>query len=408
MRSASVVLVAMAFAVSACSSSTTATEAVKVTELAAIDESTTTITDAGVDDQEPVEPPELPLGFMRCDDLASTGVVDGPLSDDPEIAADQQWRADNGLRSDLEWVTEVPNMVRETPEAHAFDAPLTDDEVTELTTRGGEVDFEVMSAYRQAHEATFGGYWLDHTTRSPTISFTTDVEQRRHEVNELMPGVRVVKANATEAELIALQDELVAQLVERGIGSGSGVYIQIGGGRVGLSVLVLDDESVEAVAEFADPALVCLNGQEVDGYTPPGPQTAQGDGWRLLGLREVDLPFQLISDESTFESAWSTFAPTEPAPSVDFGTEVVVSLPTSGRGIVNGPCGSRFDGWRLVGDVIELDLPSPGGQTGCELMYVPGSYLIALDSTGLAPGPVTISVVSKQLDEPLMSRTFDR
>lgn len=171
---------------------------------------------------------------------------------------------------------------------------------------------------------------------------------------------------------------------------------------------MLDNESVEAVAEFADPALVCLDGQEVDRFTPPGPQADQGDGWRLLGLKEVDLPFQLITDQATFESAWSTFAPTDPASAVDFETEVVVSLPTSGRGTENGPCGSRFDGWRLVGDVVELDLPSPGGQIGCEAMSVPGSYLIALDSSDLPPGPVTINVVSKQIDEPLMSETFDR
>ena len=132
MRSTSQVVV-LGLALAACSSSTTVTEAAEVTELPAADDTTTTTTDAA-DDTAPAEPPELPLGFMRCDDLASTGVVDGPLSDDPEIAADQQWRADNGLRSDLEWVTQVPNMVRETPEAHAFDAPLTDEEFTELTT----------------------------------------------------------------------------------------------------------------------------------------------------------------------------------------------------------------------------------------------------------------------------------
>jgi len=240
------------------------------------------------------------------------------------------------------------------------------------------------------------------------VSFTTDLEQRRRELGEILPGVRVEKANATEAELIELQNQLMPQLVDRGLGSGSGVYIQIGGGRVGLSVNVLNDETVQAVAEFADPSMVCLEGQEVARYTEPGSQAEQGDQWRLLGLREVDLPFELITDESTFGQVWSTFAPDEPAPPVNFESEVFVSLPTSGRGVSNGPCGTRFDGWTLVDGTVELDLPSPGGQSGCPEMYTPGSYLIALESGDLPAETVDLAVVSKQYDEPVMSGRFER
>ncbi len=349
----------------------------------------------------------LPLGFRRCNDLLTTGVVDGPLSSDSEIAAAQQWRADNGLRSDEAWVVEVPTIANEMPEAGAFDAPLTDEEAMSLFERGNNIDFGALAAYGAQHEETFGGYWLDNTANAPMISFTEDLDERRAELAETLPDVRVVMANASRIELDRLWDRAMSEVTGQGIGTGAGVQTQWGGGVVTLHLFVLDEATIVSVAEFADPAMVCVEGQEVERYTAPGPQAESGDNWRLLALREVDVPFQATFDESAFEQTWSTFDPAEPPPAVDFEREIVVVIPTEGRGVVNGPCGTRFDGWQLVDEVVRLDLPTPGGSTGCDAAWRPGAYLVAITSAEIPAGPVAIEVSSRQRSTPMHSAIFD-
>ncbi|MGI9612463.1 MAG: hypothetical protein ACR2QO_06120 [Acidimicrobiales bacterium] len=236
------------------------------------DSTTTTTVEPAADDDAPIA---LPFGFRRCSMLLSTGVVDGPLSDDPEVAQAQQWRADHGLRSDEDWVRQVPTMDRTSDMADAFAAPLTDDEVIELTTRGSDIDHEALAAYTTEHQATLGGYWLDHTAGGPTISFIENVEQRRAEVAERIPGVRVVAANLTEAELIELQTTLIAQLADLGLPISSAVLVQAGGGVVSIGVPVLNEPTLEVVAQVADPQVVCLEGLEPDEFTGPQPKPGE-------------------------------------------------------------------------------------------------------------------------------------
>lgn len=352
--------------------------------------------------------PVLPHGFRRCDDLNAVGPITGPVSENPEIAAAQQWRANHGLRSDEEWVRQVPQMERTIPEAHAFEAPLTDDEVLDLVDRGSDVDFEALAAYQAEHQATFGGYWYDNVTRLPTISFSSDIDQRRAEAAELLPGVQVVEANLSQDELGLLQNDLFELVTKQGLGTGAGTRINLDGGVVSLSLFVLDEATVNAVAELADPALTCLEGQEVAHYTAPGPQAVEGDGWRLLALREVDAELEAMFDRSRFEEVWAGFSSDEPVPEVNFDSEIVVAIPTRGLGVTNGPCGVRFDGWSVADGVLRLDMPSPGGATDCDAAYHPGAFLVALQPEGLPPGPVMVEVVSRSFNEPIMSGIFDR
>lgn len=347
----------------------------------------------------PADQGALGHGFRRCDELLSTGLVDGPVSSDPEIAEAQQFRADMGLRSDEAWVRQVPTMERTSSMADAFGYPLTDDEITDMTSWSASVDTTGLDAYTAEHRDTFGGMWLDNTARAVTVSFSADVEARRGEVQARWPGVRVVAANLNADGMTALQNELMAKLVDEGLGSSSGQLIQAAGGVVSLGLFVLDEASVAAVAEFADPALTCLDGQEPDRYTPPGPQAQSGPGWRLLGLQEVDVPFQAATDVAGLERLWAAFDPDHSAPAVDFGAEVVLAFPTYGTGIQNSGCGSRFDGFSVGDDgVVRLDLPAPGGEPVCEAMAVPGAYVVALDRSALPTGTVTVEIVRKQVD----------
>lgn len=342
---------------------------------------------------------ELGHGFRRCDELLSTGLVDGPLSSDPGIAEAQQFRADMGLRSDETWVRQVPTMERTSEMADAFGYPLTDEEVTDLTSWRASVDTGGLDTYTAGHRDTFGGFWIDNAARAVTVSFSAEVETRRAEIGERWPAVRVVAANLDAGRLTALQNELMAQLVERGLGGSSGQLIQAAGGVVNLGLFVLDEASVAAVAEFADPALTCLEGQELNVFTAPGPQAGSGPGWRLLGLEEADVPFQAVTGAAGLEQLWAAFAPGRPAPPVDFGTEIVLAFPTFGTGIQNGPCGSRFDGFSVGDDgVVRLDLPAPGGAAGCDAIAIPGAYVLAFDRSALPDGTFTVEIVRRQYE----------
>lgn len=346
------------------------------------------------------------FGFERCEDFASTGVVDGVVSADPEIAAAQQWRADMGFRSDMQWVEEVAAMEgrRETDDSFAY--PLTRNEVDELGSRGAGVEGEELKTYGQQFPETFGSVWLDNTVRSWTISFTDDVELRRLEIEDRFPGVRVAPARFSGIELGALNREMSTQVLERDLGTQTFQYVQYRGGMVGLALSVLNESTITAVSEFADPELVCVTGQDPSRYTPPGPQLDSGEGWRLLGLREVDMEFEAYFDIGSFRSAWQEFSPDEQPPPVDFADEIVVSIPTRGRGVENGPCGTRFDGWSFDGDKARFDVPTPGGDAVCPAVHIPGAYFIAIDRTGLPPDGFDANVVNKQSDGAVQSRRF--
>lgn len=382
--------------VAGCGSGTGSTEAdgAPASGSASTDVATTVAPDGAV-----TEPVELGHGFRRCSELLSTGVIDGPVSSDPEIAKSQQFRADMGLRSDEAWVRQVPSMERTSEMADAFGHPLTDDEITDMTSWSASVDTTGLDAYTAERRDTFGGYWIDNAARAVTVSFSADLEARRAEIGQRWPGVRVVAANLNADDMTVLQNDLMAHLVDRGLGSSSAQLIQVAGGVVSLDLFVLDEPSVVAVAEFADPALTCLDGQRLTLFTPPGPQAPSGPGWRLLGLEEVDVPFQAVTDASGFEQLWAAFAPGRPAPPVDFGSEIVLAFPTFGTGIQNSPCGSRFDGFSVGDDgVVRLDLPAPGGATGCEAIAIPGAYVVALDRSALPGGTFTVEIVRRQYE----------
>lgn len=346
------------------------------------------------------------FGFERCEDVASTGVVDGAVSGDPEIAAAQQWRADMGFRSDVEWVKEVAAMESRSEAVDSFAYPLTTAEFEELGSRGVGVEPEDLMAYGEQFPDSFGAVWLDHTVQAWAISFTTDLEQRRQEVEDQFPGVHVVSARLNRTEIGGLQEKLSTRMLELDLGTYNFLYFQYRGGMVGLGLRVLDEPTLQAVSGFADPEFTCVTGQDPSRYTPPGPQLEAGDGWRLLGLREAEMDFEAYFDADSFGLAWQEFSPGQEPPPVDFDLEIVVSIPTGGRGIENGPCGTRFDGWSFDGVKARFDLPFPGGDASCAAVYAAGAYLIAIDRAGLPPDGFDANVVNKQTDGAIQSRRF--
>ncbi len=179
-----------------------------------------------------------------CSDLRSVPAPDGPLSSDPEVAKQQQVRATLGLRSDEAWTRSVmagtaddpippgsPSAVP--PMSNLSGADITPHESMTIMLSGDPVASSVLTEYGQRFPDSFGGVWLDNTTHSMTIGFTSDIEQHRAEIGSLtatpanLPGgidpsrtpttsiadlpfpVHVVQVDHTAADLTALSARLV-------------------------------------------------------------------------------------------------------------------------------------------------------------------------------------------------------
>ncbi len=314
--------------------------------------------------------------------------VTGPLSSDPEIADAQRWRATMGLRSDEAWVLQVPSIPTTLPEAGAFAHPLTYDDVTEISARGGSVS-EGLSSFGDRHPGSYGGLWIDHTRGGQTtIAFTSEVAERRAELDdELGVGrVHVVEVAHSERDLRALQDDVVAFLRGEDIPFG-GVGLQPTINAVAIHLSVLDDASVRPIVERFGTDGICVEGMDPADVIPAGPQAEGGDGWRLLADEPgVGTPYRtgVAQDDDGYDALWAEIGIASERPPVDFTTEVVVWFGPA----VSGSCSDiRLDDV-VVDTEAGLVYPTivlPGGDRTCTSDANPHAYVVALARDGLPP-----------------------
>lgn len=186
--------------------------------------------------------------------------------------------------------------------------------------------------------------------------------------------------------------EIIHAAVDAGIASGGGAG---GDGYLpSVSLFVLDDPSLSALAEIADPSEACINGQDPNDYVAPGPQALEGPGWRWIGAGGLHLESQLslIMSEAEYDELWPHLGegPEQEQASVDFDREVILAI-THGSGVNFGPCGHRFDGFAMEDQVVVLDWFSPGGYTSCETPLIYTTYAVALDRAVVGSPPLTVA-----------------
>lgn len=338
------------------------------------------------------------LAVPRCDDVPrlDAAPVDGPLSDDPEVAAWQQQRADYGLPSD-EASTRAAAASPRSPDAASYGNAITDEEAvafeadnSRLGDLAGPLQGELIDV-----EPTFAGLWIDNGRRQVTAAFTEGVAARQAEYDERFgPGVvRVIEVERSSAELAARQEEVGEWLRTSGIrfnGTSSGVLRN----AVEIFLFALDPADIQRIADEVGSEGLCVSGAEPAEVVPEGPQPLEGDGWRLLADEPgAGVPYDtgFARDDVAYEALWAEIGLDAPRPAVDFGTEVVVWFGPA----VSGSCADiRLDGISI--DAAEATLfpliVLPGGARGCTGDANPHAYVVAVQRTALPGDRFTITL----------------
>lgn len=209
------------------------------------------------------------IAFEACADLEPPEpAVDGPLRDDPEVAEAQVARAAVALPSDEQTVAAL---VAAGPGAEGWplEFPATPEEFDALMARNGNADPAVQEWAQAEHADTFAGVWLDQSGGGIlTLGFTREAEQRAADIEDRFGlEVAAVTMQFTYAELSTAQDRLFALLTGDANpsppGQIQGLSVSVTVNR--LEVMMLGDSATTRarIAELVDPAMVCLQVQDI-------------------------------------------------------------------------------------------------------------------------------------------------
>jgi hypothetical protein len=207
----------------------------------------------------------------RCgevDDFRTEPTVDGPLSEDPEVAAAQRGRAEYGFPSDEATVRALLTDPDDPEMDRAFGFPLTATEVESLWARNRMDVVDALEPYRTEHADTFGFLLIDQPGGGVlVVGVTDDLEEHEARLTERFPGapLRVVRAPASQSEIEAGQERLMALM-----GGRDGPRVTgSGAGGPWLTVMVIDPtrELLDDIAELVDPAWTCID-VELTGLPP--------------------------------------------------------------------------------------------------------------------------------------------
>ncbi len=358
------------------------------------------------DDEDPVATGNgARLALAQCDDLemALDPTVDGPLSDDPEVAAGQRNRANVGLPSD-EAATrsamadqDSTDLPPEASDLRSGFGPMTSEEALQVAERveRAEKTAEALGPMLGGRPE-IGTNSIDNRTGQIVVRTAGNVAALQAELDEAIGSerVRVEATAAGHGELSDLQRRVGEHLVAAGIdfaGTGSGNAL----GRVTVDLAVLDPAVVdELAATFADQVdLLCVSGADPADVIPDGPQPQSGDGWRLLADEPgagVAYDTGFATDTGAYKALWNEIGLAGEPPDVDFGTEVALWFGPA----VSGSCSDI----RMVDVVIDADnalvyprIVLPGGHRSCTSDANPHAYVVAVQRE-LLPERFTVTV----------------
>lgn len=208
--------------------------------------------------------------------------VDGPLSDDAEVADAQRRRAEHGLPSDEATTREVMDDPDGMPE---YDFPflpaeqeadqqashLIEDVMEELEAAGWDLGHGQMIEQPQGHAVPM----IDRSDgiRAAVVVGPDDEAAVRELLDETRGGdeVHVIVADRwPPADVAAAQQALTEELLGPAEGAGAIAWISGPPGPVEVGMIDPTREALDAIADVVDPALVCVS-PELSGVRPlPG------------------------------------------------------------------------------------------------------------------------------------------
>jgi hypothetical protein len=238
----------------------------------------------------------------------------------------------------------------------------------------------------------FEGLWRDRTHNGwVTLAFSQDADLRQAELGEEFPGLGLVAVAVdwTDAELELLSDQALAAMRTAGLDAGGGHSVSEG--LVSVFAGVLDEEHLAPLAPFADERL-CVEGVDVADPVVDGPQPTEGDGWRLLGTQRTGLTYRtgVATTTDQYEALWGLSGISVEAPTVDFGTEIVVWF----GAVYGSSCEIRLDDVIIDTErqLVFGDFVIPGNPLECTSDANPEAYVVAIERTLLPAAPFDVQL----------------
>jgi hypothetical protein len=170
--------------------------------------------------------------------------------------------------------------------------------------------------------------WIDRDNHGwINAMFTESVAERQAELEREFPavGVVAVQVENSRRDLRRLATRVGTFVEERQLEAGWGWGNA--DNLVQLSLSVVTDEVVQALAaEFAG-APICIEGADPADLAPPGDQPLSGDGWTMLGSTQNQGPAHevgIAAGPTAYEDIWRRSNLAGSPPPVEFVTSVVV------------------------------------------------------------------------------------
>jgi hypothetical protein len=256
---------------------------------------------------------------------------------------------------------------------------------------GNEMPIDDVRAWA-ADQPGYEDIWIDRDHRGwIAVGFRSDAAERQSELEAEFPGVGVVAVQVEHGqdELVELQRDVFAVMQANGMDPNGSVSVP--SGQVSAYVGVLDETTLEPLAEFAGRP-VCFEGVDPTDAVIDGPQPTAGDGWRLLAVERTGDSYRTgaATTEDQYAALWAQSGVTAARPPVDFDNEIVIWF-----GAVYGSgCEIRMDDVIIDLDraVVHGDFVVPGNPGGCRSDANPEAYLVAVDRARLPRGPFAIQL----------------
>jgi hypothetical protein len=258
---------------------------------------------------------------------------------------------------------------------------------------GNEMPIDDVRAWA-VDQPGYEDIWIDRNHRGwIAVGFLSDAAERQVDLEAEFPGVGVVAVQLEHGqdELDELQREVFAVMQANGMDSSGGVSVPTG--QVSVYVGVLDEATLEPLAEFAGRP-VCVDGVDPADAVIDGPQATSGDGWRLLAVERTGDSYRtgVATTEDQYASLWAQSGVTAARPLVDFDDDIVIWF-----GAVYGSgCEIRMDDVIIDLDraIVHGEFVIPGNPVSCNDDANPEAYLVAVDRARLPQGPFAIQLVA--------------
>jgi hypothetical protein len=263
-----------------------------------------------------------------------------------------------------------------------------------------------LHKYGNAHLDEFGYVWFDPNTNRLFAGFTRNVSRHAAAIAQLVRDpVNVVEVPATESQLETLQDRVTSDSAfMASIGfrlyTASPDRYRFG---VHLTGSACHRDAVIAAFRARYGPLVRATVYAKPGPEPPQPRA--GEGWRLLAdLPEVGRGYGVTyaDNEGGYQRLINAMGVANP-PAVALDRELVVAFTTSGGGKNRGECG-----WVTLTDVTfdrrggavtgTIEHPLPPG-IGCDTMFVPHTFLVAVDRKALPERPFFLRMIERSCEQ---------